>query len=69
MIRRATPKQMIHIRLPLTPITVMQLTRQPQRPLHPPPFGRIGEPVCLEREPTPQSLLAINGRDGVQRHD
>ena len=62
------PQQVIHVRLPLAPVGGMQIPRQLQRPRGLLPAGRVREPRDLSGEPGPQPLLAVHGRDRVQRH-
>ena len=62
------PQQVIDVRLTLAPVGGMQIPRELQRPRGLLPAGRVREPRDLGGEPGPQPLLAVHGRDRVQRH-
>ena len=61
-------QQVIDVRLTLAAVPGMQIPRQLQRPGGLLPANRVREPRDLSGEPGPQPLLAVHGRDSVQRH-
>ena len=61
-------QQVIDVRLTLTPVGGMQIPGELQRPGRLLAGGRVREPGDLGGEPGPQPLLAVHGRDRVQRH-